>query len=265
VQKWMNWWDMKPFPVPRLLDIVRKFQESVSDPKFNYDAPFVGDGKQESLDTIASLVEMCEECRLLSTADQFKRIWEEINVDAKVSEVNKLLPDAINRLEDECQRHVVMLIEPDYFAYFLNPQFFDPKDATALKVSAQFPSAAEDIAESGKCLACGRPTACVMHLNRVVEVGLTALAAALGSGLQNDWGKYLSEIDKELTKRIQQSGARTPDEQFYSEAQITIDSIRRAWRNPTMHIDKTYTEERAEEILVAVRSFMRHLATKLHD
>ncbi len=32
-----------------------------------------------------------------------------------------------------------------------------------------------------------------------------------------------------------------------------------------MHIDKTYTEERAEEILIAVRSFMRHLATKLQE
>jgi HEPN domain-containing protein len=179
--------------------------------------------------------------------------------------VNSLLPELLNRLEDECERKVVMSIDSRYAEYFSNAQLFDSTDVEAAKVSGQFPSAAEDIAESGKCLACGRSTACVMHLNRVVEAGLKALALALGSGPQNDWGKYLSNIDKELTARMNASGARTADEQFYAEAQITIDSVRRAWRNPTMHIARTYTEERAEEILIAVRSFMRHLATKLHD
>jgi hypothetical protein len=176
-----------------------------------------------------------------------------------------MLPEVMNRIEDETNRQIVMVIEPTYLTYFSNPQFFDPKDATANKVSIQFSSAAEDIAESGKCLACGRGTACVMHLGRVAEVGLKALAQALGVGAKNDWGKYLEEIDKELQKRMKASGARTPDEQFYAEGHITFDSVRRAWRNPTMHVEKTYTEERAEEILIAVRSFMRHLATKLHD
>ncbi len=129
----------------------------------------------------------------------------------------------------------------------------------------QFSTANEDIAEAGKCLACGRATACVMHLNRVMEVGLKALAAAGGVGPQNNWGKYLSEIEQELQRRMKASGARTADEQFYAEAHAMFDSVRRAWRNPTMHVAKTYTEERAEEILIAVRSFMRHLATKLHD
>jgi hypothetical protein len=114
-------------------------------------------------------------------------------------------------------------------------------------------------------LALERGTACVMHLSRVMEVRLKALAAGLGVTSQNDWGAYLSKIDAELLKRLKTSGSRTADEQFYSEAQITFDSIRRAWRNPTMHVEKTHTLEQAEDILVAVRSFMRHLATKLHE
>jgi len=44
-----------------------------------------------------------------------------------------------------------------------------------------------------------------------------------------------------------------------------LDSVRVAWRNPTMHIENSYSPERAEEILVATRSLMRHLATKVSE
>jgi hypothetical protein len=199
------------------------------------------------------------------TADQYKRIKEKSEIAKNRGEISALFSEAVNRLEDECKRKVVMSIEADHVRYFVNAQFFDPKDSKAEKVSVKFPSAAEDISEAGKCLACGRSTACVMHLGRVLEVGLKVLAGALGVGPQHDWGKYLSRIDDELTKRMKSAGARTADEQFYAEAHAMFDSVRRAWRNPTMHVDKTYTVERAEEILIAVRSFMRHLAMKLQE
>jgi hypothetical protein len=32
-----------------------------------------------------------------------------------------------------------------------------------------------------------------------------------------------------------------------------------------MHIEKSYSPERAEEILISVRAIMRHLATKLSE
>ena len=133
------------------------------------------------------------------------------------------------------------------------------------EVFTNFPSANEDITEAGTCLALDRATACVMHLMRVVEAGLGVLATTLGIAKQNDWGRYLREIDQELANRMRASGARSADEQFYAEVAVTIDNMRRAWRNPTMHPDKTYTVDRTEEILQSVRSFMRHLATKLHE
>jgi hypothetical protein len=256
---------MKPFPVAKLLKLVRDLQDAVSNPGQIDDAPFDEETKKVTMKGISNLVRDCEDCHLPSASDQFKRIFLNVRDGLSSKKLNDFLPEAMNRIEDECQRRKVMVIAPDYEKYFSNAQFFDPTDENSAKVSLQFPSTAEDIAESGKCLACGRPTACVMHLNRIMESGLKALATALGSGPQNDWGKYLSKIDEELQLRIKSSGSRTTDEQFYAEAHLTCDSVRRAWRNPTMHVDKTYTEERAEEILIAVRSFMRHLATKLHD
>jgi hypothetical protein len=87
-----------------------------------------------------------------------------------------------------------------------------------------------------------------MHLMRVVEVGLKVLASTLGVGVQPDWGGYIREIDNALTARIKAAGKRTPDEQFYAEARVTIDGVKIAWRNPTMHVENNYSPERAEEI-----------------
>ncbi len=146
-----------------------------------------------------------------------------------------------------------------YEPYFDQPKLFGDD------VFTKFPSANNDIFEAGTCLALERGTACVMHLMRIVEAGLKALAAALGVGIQNDWGAYLREIDGELGKRIKASGKRTADEQFYAETRVTIDGVRIAWRNPTMHIENNYSPERAEAMLIAVRSLMQHLATKLSE
>ena len=50
---------------------------------------------------------------------------------------------------------------------------------------------------------------------------------------------------------------------FWVAAGALFGHVKTAWRNPTMHIEKTYTPQRAEEILLAVKSFMAHLATKI--
>jgi hypothetical protein len=260
-----TWWDMKPFPVELYLVYMRNFQQMVSEPEANANTPLTEAQIQKYASGFTRFAKDSEEYSLNSTADQFKRMAEACKPGITDNEINKMLPELMNRLEDDCKRQTVVVIDSDHVKYAANAQFFNSDDPKANKVSDQFLSAAEDIAEAGKCFAYGRSTACVLHLNRVVESGLMALAKTLGIPKQNDWGKYLQEIDTELQKRMKAAGARTPDEQFYAEVHITFDAVRRAWRNPTMHVDKTYTMERAEEILFAVRSFMRHLATKLHD
>jgi hypothetical protein len=78
-------------------------------------------------------------------------------------------------------------------------------------------------------------------------------------------GKHLTDIETELTNRYKAAGARTPDELFFAEAAAQIGHIKHAWRNPTMHVDRKYTEEEAKEVMQAVKSFMRHLAIRLHE
>lgn len=146
-----------------------------------------------------------------------------------------------------------------YIEYFEKAQLFGDE------VFNSFPSAIDDITEAGTCLALERATAAVMHLMRATEVALKSLAKAVNVGPQNDWGAHLKSIDLELANRTKTAGARTADEQFYAEAAAQFDNVRRAWRNPTMHVDKVYTQDRAAEILQAVKSFMWHLAAKISE
>jgi hypothetical protein len=174
-------------------------------------------------------------------------------------ELNRGIEQLLNSIVSELEGRKFYGPIRDYQKYHDKSQLFGPD------VFNNFPSANDDIFEAGMCLAFERGTSSVMHLMRVVEVGLGALAKAVQVNKQNDWGGYLREIDKELTARMKISGARSTEEQFYAEAAASIDNMRRAWRNPTMHPDRTYSHERAEEILLSVNSFMSHLATRLAE
>jgi hypothetical protein len=144
-----------------------------------------------------------------------------------------------------------------YATYFKQPKLFGDD------VFNKFPSANNDIFEAGTCLALERGTACVMHLMRVCEVGIKVLASALSITPQSNWGAYLTKVDQALNARIGAQGTQSSDERFYAEVRVTLDGVRVAWRNPTMHVENIYSPERAEEILISVRAIMRHLATEL--
>jgi hypothetical protein len=52
-------------------------------------------------------------------------------------------------------------------------------------------------------------------------------------------------------------------EKFFRDASGDLISVKQAWRNPSMHIDRRYTPEEAQEVFKAVRTFMRKLAQDL--
>lgn len=191
------------------------------------------------------------------TRKHLERMVAKMGSPIILADVLKLLEEMEHRLDDDIEDRQFVLVER--MQYYNNPRLF------GASVFSAFPSANDDIFEAGMCLALSRSTACVMHLNRALECGLAALAKTVGVGKQNDWGKYISKIDSEIEARTKTSGARSADEQFYAEASANFDRLRRAYRNPTMHPEKTYSEDRAEEILIATKSFMAHLATRLSE
>ena len=54
-------------------------------------------------------------------------------------------------------------------------------------------------------------------------------------------------------------------ESFFRDVAAQLTAVKRAWRNPTMHIERQYSPTEAEAIFNAVRVFMLHLATKLTE
>lgn len=124
-------------------------------------------------------------------------------------------------------------------------------------VDDAFPKAAEDISEAAKCLALQRNTACVFHLMRAMESAVGRLAEAIGTGksTNKEWGKILSDIGQKI-----ESLPKGEDRDRWSESHSHLYHVKQAWRNDTMHPKKTYTDDQAQSVFDAVRSFMTHLA-----
>lgn len=207
--------------------------------------------------------EICEAVRELQLpmslveAERFKKFYEAEKI--KPADGRERIRALTSRIRDELEsRHLLVLSQEE-------ATFFDDELPFGKSAFDSFPSANEDIAEASKCLGLGRATACVMHLMRAIEVALKALGTNLGVSKQNDWGSYLRQIEAGLGTRIKASFGRPHVEQFYAEAAVCFDEMKFAWRNPTMHIERTYTTERASEIFTASKEFMKHLSAKIRE
>ena len=133
------------------------------------------------------------------------------------------------------------------------------------KVENRFQIIVDDIRESSKCLALGRSTATVFHLMRVMEAGLRALAAELGIPYAPSWESYRKQLNKILNTNTYNN--LTSDQKakrpFYQDVLGDVIAIKTAWRNPTMHIVKSYDSTQAAVIYDVTKAFMQHLAAYL--
>ena len=132
-----------------------------------------------------------------------------------------------------------------------------------------FPDAQEDIEEMNKCFALSRYTAAVFHSLLVVEHGLIRLGHYIGvTDPKPGWDGTCRELERLLKNR-----AMVPVRLQYSfleQTKARLDSMKLAWRNKVNHaagrlmIEKTgFSDVSAEEVIIACRSFMRHLAEGL--
>lgn len=249
-----NLWDMLDLHAADFMKLVINHRTLLM--RFRGQTGELPDSFRRSTDKYATQMRaFCDGLCLTTTSDLTK--WIE---HAKTLRDLMSAMDSVERaLHSELGQRKYFAPDPKYASYFDNPKLFGPV------VFVAFSSANNDITEAGNCLALERSTACVMHLMRIVETGLAALAKSVGVPHQNDWGSYLREIDKALTAHVKAGRARSSQEQFYAEVALTIDHMRRAWRNPIFHVEKVYAPEQAREILESVKSFMIHLAKEVSE
>jgi hypothetical protein len=145
------------------------------------------------------------------------RMVQKMESPITAADIQDFLRELEARLDDDIEDHEYIQV--------CRPQYYNQITPFGETVFNNLASANDDIYEAGMCLALNRGTACVMHLMRVMEAGLKALAGALSVKPQNDWGAYLREIDAKLDERYKKSGARSSDEQFYAEVALNMGII----------------------------------------
>jgi len=207
---------------------------------------------------------LCSKLDLTLSKMAIKRIKDLLSQKTQISlsEVVKLNEELDNRVIDEMKSRKFFSIEPD------KVHFLQINNLFGAEVSANFPSAAFDIEEAGKCLAFERWTASISHLMKVLELGLNVLAEDLGIPLgQQNWQNIIDQIEKEIRNINKDT---VPDwkekEQFYSEVALQFRYFKNAWRNHVMHIRQvSYDEELAMAIYSHVKEFMITLASRCHE
>lgn len=210
---------------------------------------------------------LCEDIGLTLSTMKITRVIEQFSTESEISApaLRSTLEDLRDRIDDELKSLLMMTITGR------NVEFYETVNLFGDEVADKFPSANFDIEENGKCFATARYTACVMHLQRVIEVGLKGFGTYLGiyshiKTAQPSWNKVLELTAKEIKDRTIAKSWGSSTEQEYAEGiQAFLVAVKTAWRNPSMHADKTYGEEIAEDIYNAVKSFMRHLAGHLDE
>lgn len=169
--------------------------------------------------------------------------------------VKKLEDELHGRIVDETQEMVLLAVDPGRAEQFRGGQLFGDDVARA------FPSSKGDIDEAGKCLALDRGTACVFHLMRILEIGLQLLAAKLGISLAVDrnWQAILNDVNGAVKKLPSSSRNEKETLARYSEAAISLQHVKDAWRNDVMHPRDVYTVEQATDVLDSTKKLMRSL------
>jgi hypothetical protein len=152
-------------------------------------------------------------------------------------------------------------------------KLYEPKEPLfGAEFQAKFQSEGVfELDEAGKCLALGRPTACVFHLMRIMEIGIRALARCLAipdpvkPGARN-WGGILREIWKGIEAKWPTVSDRMKgDGHFFEALYASLDAVKNPQRNATMHVEKKYTDDEAEDIFAAVKGFTRRLANRCDE
>jgi hypothetical protein len=223
----------------------------------------------ERLTDLTGSLEILETKVTKILSDRMLRLAREKKEVLNWKTIFEMMTDLDNRLRDELTLHKIFVLEESKARYFSSdaPQF-------GAEVSSKFVSAAFEIDEAAKCLALSRSTASVFHLMRLMEIGIRAVARCLDvpdptKPAERNWGYILKSIKDELDARGGSSPKRTwsaaHDKEFFHSAYVSLDAVRVAWRNPTMHIENKYTDDEGAHIFLAVKGFMTKLASRCDE
>lgn len=270
-------WTAQPGRLVTLLDMLRIYAD-----RFQYAVHMLAMFRGRVIDQTArdrtpqidgttptKLTELCEKMApvmealdLDGTKSTLDAIAEHMRDNPVVNDHLRFAIEHVYRvMNDELKRVAFFAVKKDA------AKLYEPKEPLfGQEVHDNFQSSRYEITEAGKCIALDRPTAAVMHLMRSLEPGLMAMASEAGfTPNRSNWGDVIPEIEKRLDplnpNYIKDRGKR----EFLAPCAAQFRYFKDAWRNQAMHQREKYTPEEAEGIYRAVKSFMMHLAKRLHE
>ena len=213
--------------------------------------------EQEMLPGLGRLAEELDIINARLTAASVRRLESSVKSKKCTHEVlADLTGDIDRRLRDELELVNLYVLDENKIKYFAPASVL--YDQTVID---KFPLAIPDIEDGGKCLSFLQGTASVFHSMRIMEIGLKSLAKLLGIPYAPSWESYLKQINTRIGEQHQN---KTPEwkanEPLFRDLSGDLQTIKIAWRNPTMHIVRRYEPDEAEEIYRAVKGFMTRLA-----
>lgn len=229
----------------------------------------------------AHAIAYCGQLGLSSALKQAKRIRTRIDTGAcAVSEFKGMLLEFRTRILEDCQSKVFFSItdsriideffesapnDPEHLVQKSADKIFDPSTV------ARFPGIIQDTEEAARCFVCGRHSACVFHLMRVVEVGVLRVALVAGITDQKpSWGAILQKVEKLVfrTEYKDLPSVVQPNIAFLKDVLPRLQAVQHAWRNKVTHVEDKLIPTTAEaneeicwEVLIATRALMRKLAS----
>ncbi len=218
--------------------------------------------RQSILKALATILGCCREIHLKVSAGIAQNLYDKYREAAPTYQRAALDIDNLRFVfELEFKDKNFFFVPAERYDYFSNDNgpFEDglgEKIAPFRSALETFPSADYDVREAGNCFAFARYTASAFHLIRVLEVGLKAISKEkqVPYTSNSNWGACIADIEK--------SGHLDP---FLKEAVLYLRGVKNVWRNPTMHVERAYSQEEAKNLFQAVQVFMAHLATRLTE
>jgi HEPN domain-containing protein len=145
----------------------------------------------------------------------------------------------------DCNKELFFRVKCEQVSFYEKNQF-------SIEVSEKFRSSIGDMLEAGKCFALTRYTACAFHLMRIAEKGLKSLTHHYNLPVNaRNWGEHINAIKRHLA-----SVTNKEEKEQLQRVIERIDSLRIVERNPTLHVEKDYSEDQAEFLFDGVKNLM---------
>lgn len=276
-----NGWPPRPFQIVSLEDMFRFYPKTLSTSlayvisvatglKTN-EAPeklkeFPTENKSyHAVDALNKLKKVCDESGLETSSSLIDDALDMVTASEKWTPLNGILEENLEMVRRtvhaELKGIIFLRINKSDQEYYQKESLFGDD------VSANFPDAKYDVGEAGKCFALNRSTACVLHLMRVLELGLNSLANQFQVPfLHVNWNQVIEQIEskiKAIDKDPNRPATWKDDRKFYSEAANQFRYFKDSWRNYAMHIHDKYTPEEALIVFTSVKVFMEQIAKRL--